>query len=82
MNLIKDNCPEQLKMPFALWTREAVRDLIGMRFDIRYSLGMVGRLLSRWGFTPQKPVTRAYERNDERIRDWLQCEYPARASAH
>ena len=77
VNIIKDHCPDQLKMPFALWTREAVRDLIHMRFGIRYSLGMVGRLLRRWGFTPQKPVTRAYERNDERIRDWLEREYPA-----
>jgi len=77
VNLIKDHCPEQLKMPFALWTREAVRDLIQMRLGIGYSLGMVGRLLARWGFTPQKPVTRAYERNDDRIRNWLKCEYPA-----
>ncbi len=77
VNIIKDHCPDQLKMPFALWTREAVRDLIRMRFGIRYSLGMVGRLLRRWGFTPQKPVTRAYERNDERIRHWLDHEYPA-----
>ena len=77
VNIIKDHCPDQLKMPFALWTREAVRDLIHMKFGIRYSLGMVGRLLRRWGFTPQKPVTRAYERNDDRIRDWLKREYPA-----
>ncbi len=77
VNIIKDHCPEQLKMPFALWTREAVRDLIRMRFGIGYSLGMVGRLLRRWGFTPQKPVTRAYERNDDRIHDWLTREYPA-----
>ena len=77
VNIIKDHCPDQLKMPFALWTREAVRDLICMRFGIGYSLGMVGRLVRRWGFTPQKPVTRAYERNDDRIRDWLRREYPA-----
>lgn len=77
VNIIKDKCPDQLKMPFALWTREAVADLIYMKFGIRYCLGMVGRLLRRWGFTPQKPVTRAYERNDERIRDWLKREYPA-----
>ena len=64
-------------MPFALWTREAVRDLIHVRFGIAYSLGMVGRLLRRWGFTPQKPVTRAYERKDARIRNWLKREYPA-----
>jgi transposase len=77
VNLITDRCPDQLRLPFALWTREAVRDLIEMRFGIRYSLGMVGRLLRRWGFTPQKPVTRAYERNDEAIRHWLRHQYPA-----
>ena len=77
VNIIKDHCPEQLKMPFALWTREAVRDLIEMRYGIRYSLGMVGRLLCRWGFTPQKPVTLAYERKDEAIRRWLKRKYPA-----
>ncbi len=77
VNLITDHCPEQLMMPFALWTREAVRDLIHVRFGIASSLGMVGRLLRRWGFTPQKPVTRAYERKDARIRNWLKREYPA-----
>lgn len=77
VNLITNRCPDQLRLPFALWTREAVRDLIDMRFGIHYSLGMMGRLLRRWGFTPQKPVTRAYERDDDAIRHWLQYEYPA-----
>jgi hypothetical protein len=72
-----DSCPDQLKMPFALWMREAVPDLIAQKFDIHYGLTMVGRLLRRWGFTPQKPVTRAYERNDEKISNWLKNEYPA-----
>jgi len=77
VNIIKDRCPDQLKLPFSLWTREAVRDLIEMKFGIRYSLNMVGRLLHRWGFTPQKPTTAADERDDEAIRDWLEREYPA-----
>ena len=77
VNTIKDRCPDQLKLPFALWTREAVRELIEMRFGIRYSLNMTGRLLRQWGFTPQKPVARAYERDDEAIRRWLEVEYPA-----
>lgn len=77
VNTIKDRCPDQLKLPFALWTREAVRELISMKFRIHYSLGMVGRLLQRWGFSPQKPVTRAYERDDEAIRRWIKHEYPA-----
>lgn len=77
VNTIRDNCPDQLKLPFALWTREAVRDLIHSKFGIRYGLGMVGRLLRRWEFTPQKPVTRACERDDAKIRAWLKYEYPA-----
>lgn len=77
VNIIKDNCPDQMKLPFALWTREAVQSLLARRFGIHYCLTMVGRLLRRWGFTPQKPVTRAYERCDERIQRWLNEEYPA-----
>jgi len=61
--LIDNRCPDQLKLPFALWTREAVRDLIAKRFDIHVSIWTVGRYLRRWGFTPQKPIRRAYERD-------------------
>ncbi len=77
VNTIKDHCPDQLKLPFALWTREAVRDLIARKYNIRYSLSMTGHMLRRWGFTPQKPVTRAYERDNDAIRHWLHYEYPA-----
>lgn len=76
-NLITDHHPEQLKLPFVLWTREAVRTLIRRRFGTQLSLTTVGRYLARWGFTPQKPVRRAYERDDAAIRRWLHEEYPA-----
>ena len=72
-----DHCPDQLKLPFALWTRQAVQLLIHQRFDIEMTLVSVGRYLKIWGFTPQKPIRRAYERNDERVRVWLEEEYPA-----
>ena len=53
---VVDRHPEQLKLPFYLWTREAVAQLIEKRFGIRLSIWTVGRYLARWGFTPQKPV--------------------------
>jgi len=37
----------------------------------------VGRYLKSWGMSPQKPVRRAYERNDAAIARWLRQEYPA-----
>jgi transposase len=32
--------------------------------------------LDQWGFTAQKPQRRAYERDDEQVRQWLEYEYP------
>jgi transposase len=74
---IVDRCPDQLKLPFYLWTREAVAQLIERRFGIRLSLWTVGRYLARWGFTPQKPVRQAFERDPEAVRRWLEEDYPA-----
>jgi transposase len=74
---VVDRRPEQLKLPFYLWTREAVAQLIERRFAIRLSVWTVGRYLARWGFTPQKPLRRAFEQNPEAVRRWLEQEYPA-----
>jgi len=41
------------------------------------SLMTVGRYLKAWGFSVQKPVHRASERNDVAIARWLKTEYPA-----
>lgn len=77
VRLISDRCPDQLKLPFALWTRDAVRQLIKKRFGICVSVWTVGRYLKRWGFTPQKPLRRAYEQNPEAVKLWLEKDYPA-----
>lgn len=74
---VVDRNPEQLKLPFYLWTREAVAQLIEQRFGIGLSVWTVGRYLARWGFTPQKPVRRAYEQNPKAVRRWLEEDYPA-----
>jgi transposase len=71
-----DHHPEQLKLPFYLWTREAVALLIKRRFGLQLSVWTVGRYLKRWGFTPQKPARRAWEQNPEQVRQWLEKEYP------
>ena len=76
-NLIRDRHPEQLKLPFVLWTADAVRKLIHRRFKIRVSARTVRRYLAKWGFTPQKPVRRAYERDDAAVQHWLEEAYPS-----
>lgn len=75
--LIKDKLPDQLKLPFGLWTREAVQGLIQRRFGIELSRWQVGRYLKSWGFTPQKPIHKAFEQKPEKVKKWLEEEYPA-----
>jgi transposase len=75
--LVADKCPDQLKLPFALWTREAVAVLIERKTTKRLSLKVVGRYLKSWGMTPQRPMRRATERNEAAVLQWLREDYPA-----
>ena len=74
---IRDRTPDQLKLPFALWTSRAVRDLIALRFGKTLGLSTVQLYLQRWGMTPQKPLARARERQPAAIAAWLEQHYPA-----
>jgi transposase len=75
-SLIVGKMPDQLKLPFYLWTRAAVARLIAREYGLAVSLTTVGRYLKAWGMSAQKPVRRAYERNDEAIAQWLSETYP------
>ncbi len=77
---VRDKCPDQLKLPFALWTAQAVRELIRRRLGKELGLSTMHLYLSKWGYTPQKPLTRATQRCPARIQAWLEQEYPAIAA--
>ena len=68
---ICNGCPDQLLLPFALWSREAVAALIHKRTGRTVSLSTAGRYLRRWNMTPQKPMRRAYERDPVAVAAWL-----------
>lgn len=74
---IQDKCPDQLKLPFALWTRRAVMQLIKQLWSIDMPIRTVGEYLKRWGFTPQRPLRKAYKQNPKAIAAWLNEDYPA-----
>jgi len=73
--IICDKRPEQLNMEFALWNRAAVMQLIEREYGIKLSVRGVGNYLSRWGFTPQKPIKKAYEQRPEAVQAWLNEQY-------
>ena len=78
--MIVDKSPDQLKMPYALWSRIAVGELIEQLFGIRLPVRTMGLYLARWGFTPQKPIKKAYEQSPAAVKKWLQEDYPVIAA--
>lgn len=68
--------PDQLGLECVLWTREAVKECLQQFYEISYSRWTVGRLLKKWGYSPQKPIKRAFEQDPIKIQKWLEEEYP------
>lgn len=75
--LIKDKLPDQLKLPFGLWTREAVQQLIVKKYHVELSYKQVGRYLKEWGYAPQKPIRKAFEQKPAQVQSWLSEEFPS-----
>jgi transposase len=69
--------PRQYGLDFGLWTRRIVAELIEQKFGVQLGVTAVGELLAKLGITPQKPLTRAYERDPEAIERWCRETYPA-----
>ncbi len=59
--LIRDHVPDQLKLTYTLWARQAVSELIEVAYEVRLTVRNMGKYLKRWGFTPQRPLKKAYE---------------------
>lgn len=64
---IRERNPDQLRLPGFLWTRALVCDLSKTRFGLRIAEKTAGAYLRRWGFTPQKPLRRAYEQSQPKV---------------
>jgi len=68
--------PQQMKLPFALWTRSTIKALVKERFGLEMQDRLIGKYLKRWGFTPQRLMKRALEQRPEEIEMWLKQTYP------
>src|SRR3954447_22620689 len=59
-----------------VWTCGRVAGVIREEFDVSYSNSQVSRLLKRLGWTPQVPITRAIQRDEEAIARWRTESWP------
>jgi transposase len=73
---IIDKCPDQLRLPGCMWTRNNIRDLIKLKYKIAMPLSTLGYYLQRWGFSVQRPAKRARKQDAVKVSAWLNEEFP------
>jgi len=69
--------PEKLGYETPLWTCARVAHLIEKEWGVAYHRGHVWKILDDLGWSCQRPVGRARERNEEEIRRWRRVRWPA-----
>jgi transposase len=74
--IITDKHPEQMKFKECMWTRSNIRDLIRENYKIDMPLSTLGYYLERWGFSVQRPVKRAYQQDEKKVKEWVENEFP------
>jgi transposase len=75
-HIVHHNNPQQFRFEFALWTLGMIREVIRDEFGVRLSEVSVGRLMKRLGFTPQRPLHRAWQQDPQLIDEWRENTYP------
>jgi transposase len=75
--IIDQHTPSAVGIDQALWTRQAVRDLIRRDYGLDLPVRTVGEYLKRWGYTPHRPRRRARQQDPAEVRQWLEETYPA-----
>jgi transposase len=74
---IIDKTPDQVKLSFMLWTRQAIKELIMQLYGMDISLRCITNYLKCWGLTCQRPTKKAYVQDNVRVKRFMDEEYPA-----
>ena len=73
---LKTKTPKQLKLPFALWTRDQLITAFDRKFGMKMSRSTVTRILDKLGFSFQKPAERFQQQDPVIVKKWLEEEFP------
>lgn len=68
--------PEAYGFRGEVWTCKRVAKVLAEEFGVSYSKSQVSRILKELGWTPQVPLTRAIQRDEEDIERWQREVWP------
>lgn len=73
---ILSHTPDELGMDYTLWNSKVVQEYVESNYLYQYNRRSIRKIMNRLGFTSQKPIKLAYQRNPEKIKEWLTVTYP------
>lgn len=73
---VRDKTPWQMKLELGLWTLALIGEVIYRQFGKRLTKPSVGRIMRILGFTPQKPLYRAWQQDPVLVEAWQAEEFP------
>jgi len=76
VSTILSHTPDELGMDYTLWNSKVIEAFICSRYAITYHRRSIRKIMTRLGFTSQKPIRQAYERDPQKVEIWLQETYP------
>ncbi len=59
-----------------VWTSERIAQFIEQRFQVKYHPDYIGPLLRQLGWSPQRPIVRASQRDEAVIQEWVTKKWP------
>ncbi len=67
--------PSSFDIPYYLWSRRAIQDLILIIWGISMPLRTITDYMKRLNFTPQKPIKHAYQQRPDLINQWIKITF-------
>jgi transposase len=73
---VRDSTPNQYCFEFGLWTLGLIGEVVRRELGLSLSKPTLRKIMAQLGFTPQRPLHRAYEQDPVLVRRWLATDLP------
>ena len=73
---IEEHTPDYFKLPYSLWSRESIQELIKQKYGFVMPLTTITEYLKRWGMTCQRPAKRATKQNAAAVKEFQEVTFP------
>jgi len=75
--VIRENTPDQLGFEVGLWNINLIAVFIQRTLKLTLSAPTVSKIMKQLDFSVQRPLYRAYEQDEDRVKKWRETDYPA-----